>query len=111
MEPSRGNRGQPVANRPTAKTPETSPGKEGVDGSSPSEGSAKVQHVAAFCVQPDLQGQQRAVGMEPFMLSTKINWARRDEIGQRLTETFCPGAGAAPVAASAAVEFTSSRFR
>jgi hypothetical protein len=27
-------------------------GKEGVDGSSPSEGSAKVQHVAAFAFSP-----------------------------------------------------------
>jgi hypothetical protein len=48
------------------RLPETRDGKEGVDGSSPSEGSATVQHVA-FCVRPDLQGRQRAVGMEPFM--------------------------------------------
>ena len=61
--------------KPKAKTdavrcgglPETFQGKEGVDGSSPSEGSAKVQHVAALAFSPDLQGSQRAVGMEPFM--------------------------------------------
>ena len=46
--------------KPKAKTdavrcgglPETFQGKEGVDGSSPSEGSAKVQHVAAFAFSP-----------------------------------------------------------
>src|SRR5437016_6997781 len=32
--------------------PGTRDGKEGVDGSSPSEGSAKVQHVAAFAFSP-----------------------------------------------------------
>ena len=42
-------------------------GKEGVDGSSPSEGSAKVPAHRRFCVQPDLQERQHAVGMEPFM--------------------------------------------
>jgi len=45
-------------------------GKEGVDGSSPSEGSAKTLHLGAFwrlSVQVDLQIQPRAVGMELFM--------------------------------------------
>jgi hypothetical protein len=31
-----------------AKTPSTKNGKEGVDGSSPSEGSAKAPHIGAF---------------------------------------------------------------
>jgi hypothetical protein len=42
-------------------------GKEGVNGSSPLEGSAKASHVGRFCVHVDLQIQPRAVGMEPFM--------------------------------------------
>jgi hypothetical protein len=42
-------------------------GKEGVDGSSPSEGSAKAPHVGAFLVQTDLLFVEHAVGMEPFM--------------------------------------------
>jgi hypothetical protein len=44
-------------------------GKEGVDGSSPSEGSAKTPHVGNFAlrVQTDLLFVARAVGMEPFM--------------------------------------------
>jgi hypothetical protein len=41
--------------------------KEGINGSSPLEGSAKAPHVGAFCVQVDLRGSPRAVGMEPFM--------------------------------------------
>ena len=45
-------------------------GKEGVDGSSPSEGSAKSPHSGGFCgyyVQIDLLVVDRAVGMELFM--------------------------------------------
>jgi hypothetical protein len=41
-------------------------GKEGVDGSSPSEGLQDARK-SAPCVQADLQVQPRAVGMEPFM--------------------------------------------
>ena len=47
--------------------PPTLDGKEGVDGSSPSEGSAKAPHVGAFLVQTDLLFVEHAVGMEPFM--------------------------------------------
>jgi hypothetical protein len=44
-------------------------GKEGVDGSSPSEGSAKspLTGIFRFSVQADLLLVERAVGMEPFM--------------------------------------------
>jgi hypothetical protein len=42
-------------------------GKEGVDGSSPSEGSAKAPHVGAFAFRFTFQVWQRAVGMEPSM--------------------------------------------
>jgi hypothetical protein len=62
MEPSGRNRWQPVANGTHSKTlKQADPqpvatrgnrfgahGKEGVDGSSPSEGSAKTPHVGAF---------------------------------------------------------------
>jgi hypothetical protein len=42
-------------------------GKEGVDGSSPSEGSAKAPHRRRFLVQADLLVVEPAVDMEPFM--------------------------------------------
>jgi hypothetical protein len=42
-------------------------GKEGVDGSSPSEGSAKPPQNAGSCVQIHLHELQCAAGMEPFM--------------------------------------------
>jgi hypothetical protein len=62
MEPSGRNQWQPVANATAAKTPNQAKsvamgcdplplnldGKEGVDGSSPSEGSAKAPHTGAF---------------------------------------------------------------
>jgi hypothetical protein len=48
------------------RLPFGSHGKEGVDGSSPSEGSAKVP-LTAFLVQIDLLVVECAVGMEPFM--------------------------------------------
>jgi hypothetical protein len=51
MEPSRRNQWQPVASAGAAKTAETSEiGKEGVDGSSPSEGFCFLagQTVVAF---------------------------------------------------------------
>jgi hypothetical protein len=62
MEPRGCNRWQSVANPTATKTPETSetvavgcdrlpiaaPGKEGVDGSSPSEGSTKAPQTGAF---------------------------------------------------------------
>jgi len=62
MEPSGRNRRQPLANAPgkettqkrrsaTGRNPrnkQTFDGKEVVDGSSPSEGSAKAPHVGAF---------------------------------------------------------------
>jgi hypothetical protein len=47
--------------------PESFHGKEGVDGSSPSEGSAKAPHIAAFSVQRNLHELQYAVGMERIM--------------------------------------------
>jgi hypothetical protein len=75
---TRGNRwqmGRPQERLKQTKTfavgcdrlPETVHGKEGVDGSSPSEGSAKAPHVGAFAFRFTLQVWQRAVGMEPFM--------------------------------------------
>jgi hypothetical protein len=56
MEPRACNRSQPVANGVTRETvavgcdrlPIGSHGKEGVDGSSPSEGSAKAPEIGAF---------------------------------------------------------------
>ena len=45
---------------------ETFHGKEGVDGSSPSEGSAKAPE-PGFLFSAYLHVLQRAVGMEPFM--------------------------------------------
>jgi hypothetical protein len=62
MEPSGCNRSQSVANEPVARTAQTSEkfavgcdqlpesfhGKEGVDGSSPLEGSAKAPEIGAF---------------------------------------------------------------
>jgi hypothetical protein len=42
-------------------------GKEGVDGSSPSEGSAKAPHFGAFLFHLELLIVERAVVMEPFM--------------------------------------------
>jgi hypothetical protein len=42
-------------------------GKEGVDGSSPSEGFSKTAAQRRFLVQSDLLFVERAVGMEPFM--------------------------------------------
>src|SRR6266849_9510531 len=48
MEPSGCNRWQPVANARARKTAQTSHGKAGVDGSSPSEGSAKAQLTGLF---------------------------------------------------------------
>ena len=40
-------------------------GKEGVDGSSPSEGSAKAPQIGAFCAHEDLHDLQRAVVWSP----------------------------------------------
>jgi hypothetical protein len=50
MEPSGRNRWQPLANAPAAKTAQIgrSDGKEGVDGSSPSEGFAVQPAISAF---------------------------------------------------------------
>jgi hypothetical protein len=60
-------------------------GKEGVDGSSPSEGSAKAPHVGAFLVQVDLLNVDHAVGMELWMEpSTKeIDPAPLRRVGRR----------------------------
>ena len=80
MEPSGRNPRQPVANaraRKRRKQADTQPvathrnrfgahGKEGVDGSSPSEGSASAAR-RRFLVQVDLLDVERSVGMEVFM--------------------------------------------
>jgi hypothetical protein len=85
MEPSGRNRWQPGANGRAPKAaqiggsassgnprqPFRSDGKEGVDGSSPSEGSAKAPHVGAL-VQADLLVVERAVGMEAFMKLSRM---------------------------------------
>jgi hypothetical protein len=81
MEPSGRNQWQPVANRNAAKRlkqakivatgcdrlPIGAHGKEGVDGSSPSEGSAKVPQIRDFPFRIGLHVQQPALGMEPIM--------------------------------------------
>jgi hypothetical protein len=51
-------------------------GKEGVDGSSPSEGFAKAPLSRGFFVQNDLLFVARAVGMEPLM---ELSRTRRAE--------------------------------
>jgi hypothetical protein len=80
MEPSGRNRWQPVANETRPETAQASEtvavgcdrlpprphGKEGVDGSSPSEGSAKAPQIGAFSFDEDLQELQYAVPAEPF---------------------------------------------
>jgi hypothetical protein len=72
MEPRGCNRWQPIANPRALRTAEISQnlavgcdrlpaevhGKEGVDGSSPPEGSAKAPHVGAFPCWPHLQIHQ-----------------------------------------------------
>jgi hypothetical protein len=51
-------------------------GKEGVDGSSPSEGSAIAPHVGAFAFRLTCRGELCAVGMEPFVeLSRRLGTA------------------------------------
>jgi len=49
------------------RLPGSRDGKEGVDGSSPSEGSVKSAARPRFRVQSDLLAVERAVGLEPFM--------------------------------------------
>jgi hypothetical protein len=49
----------------TRVTPQNLHGKEGVDGSSPSEGSAKAAQIAGFFGRLELHELQYAVGMEP----------------------------------------------
>src|SRR6266487_4306609 len=49
------------------RLPEKFHGKEGVDGSSPSEGSAKAPEIRCFLFPRDLHDLQCAAGMEPFM--------------------------------------------
>jgi hypothetical protein len=48
------------------RLPEGAHGKEGVDGSSPSEGSAKAPQTGAF-VSPELARLSTCVSVEPFM--------------------------------------------
>jgi hypothetical protein len=80
MEPRGCNWWQSVANQIGAEAAQTSEsvaagchrlpekfhGNEGVDGSSPSEGSAEAQHNAALSFQIDLQVVERGAGMEPL---------------------------------------------
>jgi hypothetical protein len=42
-------------------------GKEGVDGSSPSEGSAKAPQIAAFSIEAACKSSNMRMVMEPFM--------------------------------------------
>jgi hypothetical protein len=79
MGPSGRNQWQPVANGAAPKTAQTREivavdcqrlpprlhGKEGVDGSSPSEGSVKVPQIGTF--NENLHVLQHAVGVEPSM--------------------------------------------
>jgi hypothetical protein len=57
-------------------------GKEGVDGSSPSEGSAKSPLTGIY-VQNDLLFIARGVGMEPFMELPRSDKAHRGNHGRR----------------------------
>src|SRR5206468_9341848 len=51
----------------TPVPPQNLHGKEGVDGSSPSEGSAKAPHVGAFSFRTTCPLTQRSVGMEQYV--------------------------------------------
>jgi len=59
--------------------PQNLHGKEGVNDSSPLEGSAKSPARRGFCVQVDLQRVDFAVGMEPFMELSRRREARTRE--------------------------------
>jgi hypothetical protein len=72
LQGKRGRACPPVPARPTLDLH----GKEGVNGSSPSEGSAKAPHVGAFAFDPTCRVAQRAVGMEPFMEGIQNGVAR-----------------------------------
>ena len=83
MEPSGRNQRQPwQMERPRKPLKQADPqpiathrnrsgahGKEGVDGSSPSEG-LQIPRTPALSLQPELQRQRRAVGLEPFISSS-----------------------------------------
>jgi hypothetical protein len=89
MEPSGRNWSQPVAKAPASepakraksvaigchRLPIGSHGKEGVDGSSPSEGSAKAAQSRFFC-RSNLHELQNAMGMQPFMELPEIDPGR-----------------------------------
>src|SRR5581483_6519119 len=66
------------------RLPRTRDGKEGVDGSSPSEGSAKVQHVAAFAFSPTCRvGSVRWVWSRLWSFRVQNGVARRRMADQR----------------------------
>src|SRR5438034_11004755 len=87
MEPRGCNPWQSAANRPKAETARTSEihchrlhrlratfhGKEGVDGSSPSEGSAKAPQSLSFLFRIYLRIVQLAVSMEHFMETPRFS--------------------------------------
>jgi len=54
-------------------------GKEGVNGSSPLEGSAKAPHAGGFCVQVNLRRVDFTVGMAPFVELSRRRRARSSE--------------------------------
>jgi hypothetical protein len=58
------------------RLPESFHGKEGVDGSSPSEGSAKAPQIGVFLFRISLRETQCAVGMEPFYGAFSLRDAR-----------------------------------
>ena len=64
-------------------------GKEGVDGSSPSEGSAKALQIGASFSRPHLESCQRAPGMEPFM---ELPDSERRRLGREIDAFRIPGA-------------------
>jgi hypothetical protein len=64
------------------RLPSAGHGKEGVDGSSPSESSAKTAELGRFFGRCHLQELQCAVGMEPFLeLSGSRTAAANDTFG------------------------------
>jgi hypothetical protein len=81
----------------TRVTPRNLHGKEGVDGSSPSEGSAKAAQIASFFGRLELHELQYAVGMEPVMepsgskdRSQRLAFEREAGVSTRLRSSATP---------------------
>src|SRR5207237_545018 len=116
MEPSGGNQWRPVASGRAPRAAQQADrqpvatdgnrfgahGKEGVDGSSPSEGSEKARMSADLCMSSVVAGTLRA-WMEPFMNLSRRERRRREpqvprgdadsNADDKLRAGDCPGTG------------------